>query len=135
MEIDRGYIAQEFITNTDKSTVEFENPLILITDEKIEQMASLVPLLEQILAESERVGRKVHPVSKGCRVPGRGTGSEVDVQCTGKKYSMLAGCMAERIDPSCHFFGGRGALQLVCHSRVQFAGKQGEDAAGTLQMC
>jgi chaperonin GroL len=59
MEIDRGYIAQEFITNTDKSTVEFENPLILITDEKIEQMASLVPLLEQILAESERVGRKI----------------------------------------------------------------------------
>lgn len=48
MEIDRGYGSPQFVTNNEKLLVEMENARIIITDEKIEQVKDLVPLLEQI---------------------------------------------------------------------------------------
>jgi len=59
MEIDRGFISKEFINDTDRSCVEFENPAILITDHKINAMSQLVPLMEKILGEASRTGRQI----------------------------------------------------------------------------
>lgn len=47
MEIDRGYISPQFITNQERSMVEFENCKVLITDEKLEQVKQLIPILEK----------------------------------------------------------------------------------------
>jgi len=48
MQIDRGYVSPYFITNSDRQTVEFDNPLILITDKKISAIAELIPVLENV---------------------------------------------------------------------------------------
>jgi len=37
----------QFITNLDKSTVEFDNPKVLVTDQKIVRVQEIVPLLEK----------------------------------------------------------------------------------------
>ncbi|KAI4968531.1 hypothetical protein ZWY2020_045861 [Hordeum vulgare] len=47
MEIDRGYISPQFVTNLEKSIVEFENARVLITDQKITSIKEIIPLLEQ----------------------------------------------------------------------------------------
>ena len=48
IQIDRGYISPYFVTNPEKQSVEFENPYVLVTTEKIANVSSLVPLLEVI---------------------------------------------------------------------------------------
>lgn len=47
LQIDRGYMSPEFITNQDKSTVEFENAKVLVTDQTITSVKEIVPLLEK----------------------------------------------------------------------------------------
>ncbi|KAF7823369.1 ruBisCO large subunit-binding protein subunit alpha [Senna tora] len=46
-EIDRGYISPQFVTNPEKSTVEFENARVLVTDQKIASVKDIIPLLEK----------------------------------------------------------------------------------------
>uniref|UniRef100_A0A0D6R2V2 RuBisCO large subunit-binding protein subunit alpha n=1 Tax=Araucaria cunninghamii TaxID=56994 RepID=A0A0D6R2V2_ARACU len=48
MEIDRGYISPQFVTNPEKLTVEFENARVLVTDQKISTIKEIVPILEEI---------------------------------------------------------------------------------------
>lgn len=48
MRFDRGYISPHFSTNLDKMIAEFDNPLILIHDERISSLLSLVPILEEV---------------------------------------------------------------------------------------
>ncbi|XP_073022439.1 ruBisCO large subunit-binding protein subunit alpha [Primulina eburnea] len=47
MEIDRGYISPQFVTNQEKLLVEFENARILVTDQKISAIKDIIPLLEK----------------------------------------------------------------------------------------
>tara|TARA_Y100000310_G_scaffold233606_1_gene236482 strand:+ start:1470 stop:3047 length:1578 start_codon:yes stop_codon:yes gene_type:complete len=43
---DSGYISAQFINNERRGSVSYENPLILITDHKIEQVEEMLPILE-----------------------------------------------------------------------------------------
>ncbi|OWM73777.1 ruBisCO large subunit-binding protein subunit alpha [Punica granatum] len=47
MEIDRGYISPQFVTNLEKLIVEFENARVLVTDQKISAIKDIIPLLEK----------------------------------------------------------------------------------------
>ncbi|CAH9094532.1 unnamed protein product [Cuscuta europaea] len=47
MEIDRGYISPQFVTNSEKLIVEFENARVLVTDQKISAIKDIIPLLEK----------------------------------------------------------------------------------------
>jgi chaperonin GroEL len=49
MQFDRGYLSPYFVTNAEDMTVEYENPLILITDKKISNMQDIVPVLEKVI--------------------------------------------------------------------------------------
>ncbi|MBL0690192.1 MAG: chaperonin GroEL [Alphaproteobacteria bacterium] len=51
MKFDRGYLSPYFVTNSEKMKVEFDNPLILITDNKISQIKTLLPVLEGIMKQ------------------------------------------------------------------------------------
>ncbi|PHU03953.1 RuBisCO large subunit-binding protein subunit alpha, chloroplastic [Capsicum chinense] len=47
MEIDRGYISPQFVTNPEKLLVEFENARVLVTDQKISAIKDIIPVLEK----------------------------------------------------------------------------------------
>jgi chaperonin GroL len=49
MEIDRGYISPQFVTNVEKSLTEYNNCRVLVTDEKITKTKKLIPILEKIM--------------------------------------------------------------------------------------
>ena len=48
MEIDRGYISPQFVNDNERLLTEYEGCRILITDEKIDQVQMLVPILEEV---------------------------------------------------------------------------------------
>jgi len=48
MQFDRGYLSENFVTDPDDMTVEFDKPLILIYEDKISSATKLIPLLEKI---------------------------------------------------------------------------------------
>jgi chaperonin GroEL (HSP60 family) len=48
MEIDRGYISPQFVNNPERLLVEYDNIRVLVTDQKIESIRDIVPLLEQV---------------------------------------------------------------------------------------
>lgn len=53
MRFDRGFISPYFITNTKLGKVEFENPLILLSEKKISSIQDILPSLE-LLNQSRR---------------------------------------------------------------------------------
>jgi chaperonin GroEL len=53
MQFDRGYISPYFVTNSEKMSVELQNPFILIFDKKISMMKDILHILEKV-AQSGR---------------------------------------------------------------------------------
>ena len=53
MQFDRGYLSPHFVNNQEAVTCEFENPYILIYEEKISNVKSLIPLLEWAAKQKE----------------------------------------------------------------------------------
>ncbi len=51
MQFERGFISPYMATNHEKMVCELEEPYILITDKKIENMKKLVPVLEHVVGE------------------------------------------------------------------------------------
>jgi chaperonin GroEL len=49
MNFDRGYLSPYFVTNSEKMTVELDNPYILIVDKKISNLQQIVTLLEAVV--------------------------------------------------------------------------------------
>jgi len=53
MQFDRGYLSPHFVTDPDKMVCEMDRPLILVHEEKISNVAKLIPLLEKV-AQTKR---------------------------------------------------------------------------------
>ncbi|MCI5049115.1 MAG: chaperonin GroEL [Rickettsiales bacterium] len=53
MQFDRGYLSPYFVTNSEKMTVELENPFILFVENKISGLQPMLPLLEAVV-QSQR---------------------------------------------------------------------------------
>jgi len=49
MQFDRGYLSPYFVTDPEKRITSFDNPYILITDKKINNMKMIVPILEKAI--------------------------------------------------------------------------------------
>ncbi len=54
MQFDRGYLSPYFVTDNERMETNFENPYILLFDEKISNMKDLLPLLEQVHNQGSR---------------------------------------------------------------------------------
>lgn len=50
MQFDRGYLSPYFVTNPEKMEIEFENPFILLTEDKISSIDEIVETLTQVHA-------------------------------------------------------------------------------------
>lgn len=48
MEIDRGYISPQFVNVPERLLVDYDNCRVLVTDQKIESVRDIVPILEQV---------------------------------------------------------------------------------------
>lgn len=53
MQFDRGYLSPYFITNAEKMNCEYENPAILVTEGKISNLQSFLPILESVAQSSK----------------------------------------------------------------------------------
>jgi chaperonin GroEL len=49
MQFDRGYLSPYFITNTEKMSVELDNPYILIHEKKLSNLQAMLPILEAVV--------------------------------------------------------------------------------------
>ncbi len=55
MQFDRGYLSPYMVTDTEKMEAVMENPYILITDKKITTIQDLVPLLEEVAKQGQKM--------------------------------------------------------------------------------
>lgn len=79
MEIDKGYIAREFITNGEKMTCELEKPVILLVNRKVSLAKDLMGMFEQLATsgrallliahevEGEVLATLIHNLPRGLR--------------------------------------------------------------------
>jgi len=55
MQFDRGYLSPYMVTDTDKMEAVFNDPYILVTDKKINNVQEILPVLEQIVQQGKRL--------------------------------------------------------------------------------
>ena len=55
MQFDKGYVSPYMVTDTEKMEAVVENPYILITDKKIENIQEILPLLESLMQQSGKL--------------------------------------------------------------------------------
>lgn len=55
LQFDRGYASAYMVTNTDKMEAILENPLILITDKKISSIQEILPIIEPIAGQGQKL--------------------------------------------------------------------------------
>ena len=55
MQFDRGYASAYMVTNTDKMEAVLDNPLIFITDKKISSIQELLPVIEPIAQQGQKL--------------------------------------------------------------------------------
>ncbi len=55
MQFDRGYASAYMVTNTDKMEAVLETPVILITDKKISNIQEILPVLEQVVQQGQKL--------------------------------------------------------------------------------
>ena len=55
MQFDRGYISAYMSTDMEKMVAELDNPFILITDKKISNIQDILPILEQIVQNGQKL--------------------------------------------------------------------------------
>lgn len=60
MQFDRGYLSAYMVTDTEKMEAVLDNPFILVTDKKINNIQEILPILEQIV----QAGRKLLIISE-----------------------------------------------------------------------
>eukprot|EP00798_Chlamydomonas_sp_ICE-L_P010705 gene10705-12406_t len=84
MAIDRGYISPQFVNVQERMACEFENCKILITDQKIESLRDIIPILEQMGQTKAPLLIIAEDVTEN-RSERRGGGSESESQGGGGK--------------------------------------------------
>ena len=55
MQFDRGYFSPYMVTDTEKMEAVLDNPLILITDKKINNIQEILPILEQVVQNGRKL--------------------------------------------------------------------------------
>ena len=55
MQFDKGYVAQHFVTDTNKDQCVLDNPYIFITEHKLERMKDLALILNKVVNESRSI--------------------------------------------------------------------------------
>ena len=55
MQFDRGYASAYMVTNTDKMEAVYDNPLILITDKKVSSIQEILPIVEPIAQQGQKL--------------------------------------------------------------------------------
>lgn len=53
LSIDRGYLSPYFVKDSERQICEMVNPRVLVTDKKIQAVADMIPLLEQLVKTKE----------------------------------------------------------------------------------
>lgn len=54
MQVDQGYVSPYMITDTDRLEAIYENPYVLITDQKISAVNDIVPLIEKMIQSGKK---------------------------------------------------------------------------------
>ncbi len=55
MEFDRGYLSAYMASDSEKMEAVLDNPMILITDKKITNIADIIPILEEVMKQGRKI--------------------------------------------------------------------------------